>query len=378
MKKIVLNTAELLPKLTQVVGLVANKSSLPILENVLFRAKSETNELYLTTSDNESWLVVKFFALDVEEDTSFCLNAKDCLTTMRNLSDTTITLTVEESARIINGGYSNGKFSMPYVNADEYPQAPVANDLKEKGIGAQQLLAAIDKVRFAMANDELRPVMNSVHFDFLQDKLVTVATDGQKLVRYTDENAKGEDSVDYFTLPKKPANLLPLLLQKENGMVSVRFNDKNAVVSSDGFHLVTRLLEARYPNYNTVIPDRANLPKKAIVNKDAILGALKRVMPMGNMSIELVKLSFGNNRVTISTENLDFSTSASEYIDCDYSGEEFAIGFKGSFLVQVIQNVNDDEIQMAFTDKSHAAIIEPKTQLDGFDYISILMPMLIN
>lgn len=378
MKKIVLNTAELLPKLTQVVGLVANKSSLPILEHVLFRAKSETNELYLTTSDNESWLVVKFFALDVEEDASFCLNAKDCLTTMRNLSDTTITLTVEESARIINGVYSNGKFSMPYVIADEYPQAPVANDLKEKEIGAQQLLAAIDGVRFAMANDELRPVMNSVHFDFLQDKLVTVASDGQKLVRYTDENVKGDGSIDCFTLPKKPSNLLPMLLQKENGTVSVRFNDKNAVVSSDGFHLVTRLLEAKYPNYNSVIPDSTKSPKKAIVNKDAILGALKRVMPMGNTSIELVKMSFGNNRLTISTENFDFSTSASEYIDCDYSGEDFEIGFKGSSLVQVIQNVNGDEVKMAFTDMSHAATIEPKTQLDGFDYISILMPMLIN
>lgn len=378
MKKIVLNTAELLPKLTQVVGLVANKSSLPILEHVLFRAKSETNELYLTTSDNESWLVVKFFTLDVEEDASFCLNAKDCLTTMRNLSDTTITLTVEESARIINGEYSNGKFSMPYVNADEYPQAPVANDLKEKEIGAQQLLAAIDGVRFAMANDELRPVMNSTHFDFLQDKLVTVASDGQKLVRYTDENVKGEGTTDYLTLPKKPSNLLPMLLQKESGMVSVRFNDKNAVVSSDSFHLVTRLLESKYPNYNAVIPDRASAPKKAIINKDSILGALKRVMPMSNMSIELVKMSFGNNRLTISTENFDFSTSASEYIDCDYSGEDFEIGFKGSSLIQVIQNVNDDEIKMTFTDMSHAAIIEPKTQLDGFDYISILMPMLIN
>ena len=389
MKRIVFQTDSVLPHLTQIATITPVKSGIQILESVKFQTIDGGTKLLMMASDNDTWVSVRCDIDEGDEGVSFCLNAKNVVSTLRNLAGLVVTMEIDDETHCVNGTYRNGKFTLPFQGVDLYPLCDVDVSLADvRTIGAKNVYAAIDSVRFASAQDDLRPVMNSVHFDFKPSlgesphTMVVVASDGMKLIKYEDNNVRehwlGDGSMCGFTLPKKPSTLVASLLCGETGTVDILFTDKNAAFRTEKFEIITRLLEQRYPDYNRVIPDKNAFTCCAKINRDAILGALKRVMPMGDSTMELVKLSFSTEKLTISSENYAFSTSATENIECVVDGVPITIGFKGSVLAQVVQNIRCDTVSMYLRDNSSAARLEPETQLEGFEYVSILMPMLYN
>ena len=138
---------------------------------------------------------------------------------------------------------------------------------------------------------------------------------------------------------------------------------------------MTRLLEGNYPKYDRVIPQDNNV--ETIVPKAEIIEALKRVLPMGNASSELVKLSFTMGTVTISAEDFNFSKSADESIDCDYASQELAIGFNGGYLLEVLQNIDGDDVKVCLKEPSRAGLFKPTDDDDTEEYISLLMPIFV-
>lgn len=354
---------------------VNSKNSLPILSDVLFETKG--NVLIATVSDSEQWLSQKCEIISCDQEFRFCVNATEFTSTINNLGDLPIKITLDDSTKIFTCNYGNGQFSMPYEDAEEFPLSNIdTTSTKEFIIDSKKVLKAIELTGFATANDELRPVMNGIHFDFFVDGMVCATSDGHKLARYKDKSITKEDDGETpnFTLPKKTANILISILSTLDGDIKLSFNDKALSVNNRDFKMIARLLEARYPNYEAVIPK--NNPITITADKNSLLNALKRVLPMANDQSNLVELAFRQGNVTICAKDIDFSKSASETVICD-SEIEMNIGFKGSTLVEILKNINDDNIVIELSEPSRAGMFYSAFEFTKDEYLSLCMPMLI-
>ena len=384
MNKITFMSDEILPSLAMVSSVVNPKNSLPIFNDVRIETKDDGNGgtiLVFMASDSETWLQMKATCEESDKDVAICIEAKSFLQALRNLGGKLVEMTIDDDKHTVLCSYGNGRFSLPFDNANEFP-LPIAtiDDAKEKRIDAQKLLTAIEKAGFATANDELLPVMNGVHFDFYPYGMVTCATDGHKLAKYTDLtitfDGDANPVVDGYTLPKKPCHtLISVLANTVAGDVKISFNDRLVAVNNTMFKMTTRLIEGRYPNYDAVIPKEND--RVVVIPKNDFVSALKRVLPMGNASSELVVLSFTMGMMTIFAEDFDFSKSASENVGCDYAQEEFTIGFKGSTLLQLLQNIDTDNVKVMLKDPSRAGVLCEDKPNGVYEYTSLIMPMLI-
>lgn len=354
---------------------INSKNSLPILGDVLFETRG--NVLIATVSDGEQWLSQKCEIISCDQEFRFCVNATEFTSTINNLCDLPITITLDDSTKIFTCNYGNGQFSMPYEDAEEFPLSNIdTTSTKEFIIDSKKVLKAIELTGFATANDDLRPVMNGIHFDFFVDGMVCATSDGHKLARYKDKSITKEDNGETpnFTLPKKPANILISILSTVDGDIKLSFNDKALSINNKDFKMIARLLEARYPNYEAVIPK--NNPITITADKNSLLNALKRVLPMANDQSNLVELAFKNGCVTISATDIDFSKSAQETVTCDCE-TVLNIGFKGSTLAEILKNINDDNIVIELSDPSRAGVFYSAFDLTRDEYLSLCMPMLI-
>lgn len=389
MKHISFETDAILPKLAMVNSVVAQKTSLPILSSVLIEVINVVDDnmnsawcMSLTTSDGDMYLKAKVPIKEASEEFKFCVNANDLIKTLKNLSGTVLTIEFNEERKLLVANHITGEFTLPYTEGGEYPSYPYQRKGDEKCIAMQSnnLLNAFNKCCFASANDELRPIMNGVHLDFINEGMIAVASDGHKLVKYTDHQVKpiGEDV--YITLHKKSCGtLINVLSSLDNCTINLLVGNTNYFYVFDenhSFEYATRLIDGNYPKYDAVIPKDND--KSAIIDKAAIIASLKRVLPLGSQSTELVKMEFGNNKLVITAEDIDFSKSAKENIICEYTGEPITIGFKGSILMQLIQNIEDEKVTFLLKDSTRAGIVNPATQAEEYAYTSILMPMLIN
>lgn len=237
------------------------------------------------------------------------------------------------------------------------------------------LLNGLGRALFATADDELRPVMNGIYFDINTDSLTFVASDGHKLARLRNFSVKAEERAA-FILPKKPANLLRSVLTKEQESVTVKFDENNACFTCSNFEMVCRLIEGRYPNYNSVIPQEN--PYKVIIDRVSFLNALKRVSVFSNPASSLVKLHLTDNQIIVSAQDIDFSTSAEEKIICQYSDPELKIGFKATYLIEILSNIAAAEVIVELADPTRAGTIVPAENEENEDLLMLLMPMMLN
>ena len=364
----------LLSRLQAVGKVIASKNTLPILDNFLFQL--EGNVLTVTASDVETRLVTSVEVMNAQGSGLFCVSAKMLLEPLKELPEQPLTFDVNDANLEVFIHFQNGKYNFIGQKGDTYPQQkPLSEQAVEVVIDAQQLLNGISRSLFATADDELRPVMNGIYFDFHTDDLTFVASDGHKLVRLRNLSVKSEERAS-FILPKKPATLLKNLLAKEDGVVRLQFDDNNAYVHCVNFEMVCRLIEGRYPNYNSVIPKEN--PFQVTIDRLSLLNALKRVSVFSNQSSSLIKLHLKDNLLTVSAQDIDFSTSAEERIPCAYEGDELSIGFKATYLIDILGNLSSTDVILQLADPSRAGLIFPSENEENEDFLMLLMPMMLN
>ena len=368
------SSATLCNRLQTLSRVLASKNSIQILDCILFELQD--GKLRLTASDSETTLVS---TLDVDEADSngmFAIKAATIINGLKEISDQPITLDVNPETHEIVIYYQNGRSSFVGQGGEEYPSYPsISDSAQQLTIDANVLLNGISRAIFATAEDEIRPVMNGVFFDITPDSVTFVASDGHKLVRDRSFTTHCEQPAS-FILPRKPAKTLKDILAKENGDAIVKFDDRNARVELENYTLNCRLIEGRYPNYNSVIPQDNQF--RVSVDRVTIIGALRRVLVFASTATSLVKLRVDQNDLTVSTQDIDFSTSAEEHVLCDYSGTAMSIGFKGPFLVDILNCMSSQEVVLELADPSRAGVIVPAEQEEQEDLLMLLMPMMLN
>jgi len=353
---------------------INSKNSLPILGDFLFEVAE--GRLNLTASDSEVMMKTSLDLTESDGGGRFCVGNHDLLEAVKGISEQPITFEVDQAANIAKINYQNGQFSLPVESADEFPQPQqVGEGATTINIATPLLAENINRSIFATAQDELRPVMNGIYFDLTPDCLAIVASDGHKLVRNKVLNIRSEQPAS-FILPKKPATLLKGVLGKQGGDVVIRFDERNAEINFEDGVIICRLIEGRYPNYNSVIPQ--SNPNQLTVDRLGLLAALRRVQPFSNDSSNLIRFHVENGTLQLDAEDYDFSKTATERMSCDYNGMPMSIGFKGSSFIEILSNFEGDQVIVQLADPSRAGLVLPSQQPENQDVLMLMMPMLIN
>ena len=372
--KFSVSSSALLSLLATTGKVISNKNQLPILDYFLFELRD--GRLKVTASDLETTLIGSIEVDNVEQEGVIAAPARLMLDSLKEFPEMPLTIEVNDSTWEIKICWNSGVSSIPGVSGMSYPALPaLSDDKKELEFDVDTLVAGINKTIFATADDELRPVMNGVFINIQPESTTFVGTDAHKLVRYTAE-AQSQIAAS-FILPKKPANLLKSVLLKEDDSIKVSFDNKNVIFELTSHTLVCRLIEGNYPNYNAVIP--AANPNKVLIDRIELLNGIKRVAVCSNQATNLIRMDVAGNTVNLTAQDLDFSVSAKESLSCSYDGEPITIGFKSTFLVEILANTETPTVQIELADSTRAGVFKPVyDDKQSSDTLMLLMPMMIN
>lgn len=369
------SSSALSSKLNMLAKVIGSKNSLPILDCFLFQVAN--GEMSITASDSDNVIKSTLALADHDGEGEFCVPNRVILDALKELPEQPLHFDVDAAgeAIAIKIVYQNGLYNFTGQSAEEYPRTQSMTDAcTTVSLPTEMLINNISRSLFATANDELRPVMNGIYFDLTADALAIVASDGHKLVRSKNFTIKSE-SPSAFNLPKKPASLLKNILSKDGDDAIIKFDDRSAEIQFTDGVMRCRLIDGRYPNYNSVIP---NNPNEVTVDRKGLQSALRRVLPFASESSQLIRFHIESGRFEVSSEDIDFSTSAKEQLSCEYNGSPISIGFKGSSLMEILGNITSDNIIIQLADPSRAGIIVPAEQPENEDILMLIMPMLLN
>jgi len=370
--KFIVSSTYLLKQLQVLGGVINSSNTLPILDNFLFEL--DHTELTISASDLETTMSS---TIDVESDNkgSVAIPAKLLLDTLKTFPEQPLTFIIEDN-NTIEISSNHGKYALAYANGEEFPKTVALENPTATTVASDILATAISKTIFAAGNDDLRPVMSGVFFQFSTDNLTFVATDAHKLVKYTREDVSATETAE-FIMPKKPLNLLKGILATSNDDVVIEYNDSNAKFVFENSVLICRLIDGKYPNYEAVIPKEN--PNKLNIDRTQFLNSVRRVSIFSNKTTHQIRLKIAGAELNISAEDIDYSNKAEERLTCDYQGDDMQIGFNSRFLTEMLNNLTSSEVQLEMSLPNRAGILTPIDGLDEGEHVTMLvMPVMLN
>jgi DNA polymerase-3 subunit beta len=370
--KFIVSSSQLLKQLQVLGGVINSNNTLPILDNFLFELSE--NQLKISASDLETTMSS---VVDVESDNagSIAVSARLLLDTLKTFPDQPLTFKTEGD-HTIEISSDQGKYDMAYFGGDEFPKAVSLPNPSITVLPAHILGTAISKTIFAAGNDDLRPVMSGVFFQFSSQSLTFVATDAHKLVKYSRTDVTANQTAE-FIMPKKPLNLLKGILGGSESEVTIEYNDANAKFTFDNVVLVCRLIDGKYPNYEAVIPKEN--PNKLTVDRASFLNSVRRVSIFSSKTTHQIRLKMAGTELNISAEDLDFANKADERLSCDYQGDDMQIGFNSRFLSEMLNNLSSSEVLIEMSLPNRAGILTPIDGTDEGEHVTMLvMPVMLN
>ena len=370
--KFIVSSTYLLKQLQVLGGVINTSNTLPILDNFLFVL--EKNKLTVSASDLETTMS-SVLEVDSDNDGVIAVPARLLLDTLKTFPEQPLTFVVADN-NTVEISSNHGKYALAYADGAEFPKSVELANPSFTTIMGDILANAINKTIFAAGNDDLRPVMSGVFFQFSPENLTFVATDAHKLVKYqrTDTSAS---QVAEFIMPKKPLNLLKGILAGSEEDVTVEYNESNAKFSFDNSELICRLIDGKYPNYEAVIPKEN--PNQLSISRGQLLSSVKRVSIFSNKTTHQIRLKIAGAELNISAEDIDYSNKAEERLTCSYQGDDMQIGFNSRFLVEMLSNLGSEEVSLEMSLPNRAGILTPLDGLDDGESITMLvMPVMLN
>ncbi len=370
--KFIVSSESLLKELQILGGVINSSNTLPILDNFLFHLNG--NQLILTASDLETTMS-STLTVESEDNGMIALPARLLLDTLKTFPEQPLTF-IKTETNTLEISANNGKYAVACLDGEDFPRAAQVKDPTQTKINGSVLSTAINATLFASGNDDLRPVMSGVFFQFTTSALTFVATDAHKLVKYTRTDLNADSNAE-FIMPKKPLQLLKGILQGVDDDLVIEYNETNAEFSFGNLRLTCRLVEGKYPNYEAVIPKEN--PNVMQIGRGEFLNSVRRVSIFSNKTTHQVRLKMAGADLQISAEDFDYSNKAEERLGCEYQGDDLQIGFNSRFLIEMLNNLGCDEIKLSMSLPNRAGIITPLDQLDeGEDITMLVMPVMLN
>lgn len=366
---------QLYSHLQQISRVIVQKNTVGILDCVLFDLKDGV--LTLTASDGDTRLMT---SLKVEEqdgsNMQFAVKSRLLLDPLKEISGQLLLFDIQEDKLEVRVDYHNGTFSFRAESARSYPEVkqsvsePVVIEMPQK-----LFLKGLGYTLFATSTDEARPITTGIYFDFKEDHLIFVGTDGFILSMYKDENFKCGKELG-FTFQKKPALILRNILDKDSEDSTMRISvySNYAQVETDKVVMQCLLIEGKYPNYAAVIP-KHNV-YQVQVDRLQMLYGIRRVSMFANPAIGLVSLDVDSQKMIAKSNDTDFSTAAQEEIPISYDGEPQMISFRAMHLLNVLSNFNSETISLRLGDKTSPGLFSPVEIGEGESVTALVMPLM--
>lgn len=372
--KFVISSSVLSSRLMTIGRVIVQKNTIPILDCFCFDIQGTT--LTITASDNDTTLTAKAELNECDSDVRFAVNAKTLQDAIKEIPDQPLECYLNTESYELTVEYQNGQYKLMGQSAEEYPTPAISDETRlEFDLECQKLVPSITRCMIAAANDTLRPQLNTICFDIHSQEVSLVSSNGNQLaltkLAMPELNTEGS-----YLLGTRPASLLKGMLAKAEGNVHFSIGQRTAIVHTEEYSLTSRLVEGRFPNYRSVIPQ--DNPNIVTVNRLALVSALRRVLVFANAQAVLVKFRLGPNTMNISSQDIDFGKSAEENMLCDYMGTPMRIAFKGSVLLDLINNIEGDDITLKLSDPSRAGLIVPAKQKEGEEVLMLIMPSVFN
>jgi DNA polymerase-3 subunit beta len=353
-------------------GVINNSNTLPILDNFLFDLDKE--KLTISASDLETTMST-VLKVDSDSEGTIAVPARLLLETLKTFPEQPLTFVVEDN-NTVEISSNHGKYALAHADGAEFPKAVELADPSSTTLMGDILATAIDKTIFASGNDDLRPVMSGVFFQFSTENLTFVATDAHKLVKYRRDDVSASETAE-FIMPKKPLNLLKGILAGSESDVLIEYNDSNAKFSYEDTVLICRLIDGKYPNYEAVIPKEN--PNKLSISRNQFLSSVRRVAIFSNKTTHQIRLKIAGAELNISAEDIDYSNKAEERLTCSYQGDDMQIGFNSRFLTEMLNNMDSEEVTLEMSLPNRAGILTPSDGLDEGENVTMLvMPVMLN
>lgn len=372
--KFEVSSTELLKGLMDISKAIPAKSALPILENFLFVL--EGNLLEVTASDSELTLKTVIEVDSTEEEGKIAVPARHIIDLLKELPDQPLSIKTSSDSSI-ECDWTSGNSVLPFFPAEDYPEIKGTGDDAETIIFPVSALSdGINGTIYATADDEIRPAMNGIFFDFDTESTTLVASDAHKLICYTTADVKAPEKCS-FILHKKPAAVLRSILDKSDENVTVSFDSSTVVFTFGKTTMVCRLIVGKYPKYRDVIPQNNSSVLK--IDRHLLLNTVRRVAVCANKASNHIKFDLKPGQIEISAQDLGFAIAAYEKIACDYSGDDLSIGFKSTFLIEILSNMNCETLVMKFADARRSALIVPsEEEMETVKVRGILMPIMVS
>jgi DNA polymerase III subunit beta len=368
--KLTVVSGELLKGLTKIIGVVPAKSSMPILENVLFHLNGQ--ELTLSATDLELYSSVTI-SVGGTEDGTITVPAKRLMDTVRALPDTSLVFHADMDSNKITMITETGEYNITGVPGEEFPAHPKISENKKLVVDGTILKNAIQKTIFSVSKDELRPSLMGVLFKFGGDTLTAVSTDGHRLVKFQKFSFSSPVDADVIIPAKALAALLKLT---ETDSIEISMSESYIRFKSGTSVLASRVIDETYPNYESVIPKDNNF--EMVISRDQLLQALRRVSLYANTTTHQIRFAIRENNLTVSAEDIDQGSQAKENIACSYTNEGLDIGFNANYINDVLSHIDADNVRFRFGSPTKAGIIEPEEQSKEAALLMLTMPLRLN
>ena len=370
--KFTANNADFQRTLNKVGGVIPVRSTLPILENILFELLNNT--LTLTATDMEISLTVSI-QVKGSEDGSIAIPAKRLMDTIKALPETASPkFTIDTTTNKIKITTDNGEYALTGESAKEFPAVPQFKSTGEIIIDNSSLKRIIHRTAFAVSTDELRPAMMGVLLQVKGNDMCAVSTDGHRLVKYIHKASKTGSLKRDIIIPAKALQIVNRSIEGGDNTISI--NDTHIRFTFDNTVLVSRLIDENYPNYESVIP--ADNTKELIVNRNSLVESIRRVALYASATTHQVRFDIKSGSLTVTAQDIDFGGEAKENITCEYKDDALEIGFNSTYVVDVLTHLDAEKVLFKFSSPTRAGVVSPVDPKAGEEVIMLVMPVRLN
>lgn len=331
--------------LSQIIGVVEKRQTLPILGNVYLELVD--NRLTLVGSDLETEITTRVNNVG-GSDGKTTVSARKLYDICRSLpAESQLSLIIEEDNKmVVKAGKS--RFTLQTLSATDYPRLEETIWKHEFSLSQLQLSNLLTKTSFSMAQQDVRYFLNGLLLEIHSDHILSVATDGHRLAKTLISVEQLDlDQVQSIVPRKAVIEISKFLDAGSDGLVSVKLNASHILVQSGDFMFISKLIDGRFPDYEKVIP--ANLDKQIVINRSNLIEILSRAAILSNEKFRGVSLSVADNILKVASHNPD-QEHASDEMGVEYQGEAIEIGFNVNYLLEALKACDSEEIELGLLD----------------------------
>ena len=367
------SSSELLKKLQIASGAISSNPVIPILEDFLFELSG--NNLTISATNLEVTIISSLSVMG-SEDGRIAVPARILLDTLKALPDHPVKFKVDSDNNVVTLNSAYGEYKLSGDTAEDFPEVPVEENTNEIALDCDAVVKAINNTIFATSNDELRLAMTGVLMQMDFNKVIFVSTDAHKLVKYSIGGLSSE-LTDSVIIPKKCLTVFRNAVStSDEEKTQISFNTKNIFFKAGDTLVISRLIDAKFPDYNAVIP--VNNDKILTLNRSDFQNSLKRIVIYSNKTTNQVVLSLAEDSLTVSAQDLDFSNEATEQVSCNYKSDPMTIGFNAKFLVEMLGVIETDEVVLELSAPNKAGILLPAEENDQEKLMMLVMPVMMS